>query len=64
MCKDIKEAGMKVGIALKPKTQVDDKLKNLIDNNLVDMVLVMTVGMKVFLNCFIFVLTICHILMI
>ncbi|EAS02920.2 ribulose-phosphate 3-epimerase (macronuclear) [Tetrahymena thermophila SB210] len=43
LCKEIKETGMRVGIAIKPKTQIEDKLLQLIDSNLVDMVLIMTV---------------------
>ncbi|KAL4444433.1 hypothetical protein ABPG74_016726 [Tetrahymena malaccensis] len=43
LCQQIKETGMKVGIAIKPKTQIDENLQKLIDNKLVDTVLVMTV---------------------
>ena len=39
----IKEKNMKVGIAIKPKTQLDAKLYELLDKNLIDMFLVMTV---------------------
>jgi pentose-5-phosphate-3-epimerase len=35
---------MKVGLALKPKTQIDDKIIELLDKNLLDLVLIMTVG--------------------
>eukprot|EP00238_Polyblepharides_amylifera_P014356 CAMPEP_0196586392 /NCGR_PEP_ID=MMETSP1081-20130531/54094_1 /TAXON_ID=36882 /ORGANISM="Pyramimonas amylifera, Strain CCMP720" /LENGTH=223 /DNA_ID=CAMNT_0041908255 /DNA_START=61 /DNA_END=732 /DNA_ORIENTATION=+ len=43
LCAAVREAGMKVGVALKPKTAVDSKVLALVENNLVDMVLVMTV---------------------
>ncbi len=41
----IKEKNMKVGIAIKPKTQLDAKLYELLDKNLIDMFLVMTVSL-------------------
>ena len=34
---------MKAGLAIKPKTQLDDKIFDLLDKNLLDMVLIMTV---------------------
>ena len=40
---DIKANNMKVGLALKPKTQIDDKIKDLIDWGMIDMMLIMTV---------------------
>ena len=40
--KEIKEAGMQVGVAIKPKTEIE-KVKNLISQGLIDMVLIMTV---------------------
>ncbi|KAL4491870.1 hypothetical protein ABPG72_006125 [Tetrahymena utriculariae] len=43
LCKEIKETGMRVGIAIKPTTQIEDNLLNLINSNLVDMILIMTV---------------------
>jgi len=39
----IKEKNMKVGMAIKPKTQLDAKIYELLDKNLIDMFLVMTV---------------------
>jgi len=42
LCKQIKEAGMKVGVGLKPGTKVD-VVTEWVDQGLVDMVLVMTV---------------------
>eukprot|EP00239_Pterosperma_sp_CCMP1384_P007214 CAMPEP_0197848988 /NCGR_PEP_ID=MMETSP1438-20131217/10580_1 /TAXON_ID=1461541 /ORGANISM="Pterosperma sp., Strain CCMP1384" /LENGTH=221 /DNA_ID=CAMNT_0043461477 /DNA_START=10 /DNA_END=675 /DNA_ORIENTATION=- len=42
VCQKIKEAGMRVGVAIKPKTQ-PDAVFSLVDQGLVDMVLVMTV---------------------
>lgn len=35
-----------MGIALKPKTPIDDRLRTLIELNAVDMILIMTVGKK------------------
>jgi ribulose-phosphate 3-epimerase len=43
ICKEIRKNGMKVGIALKPGTQIEEPLLVLLNNNLVDMVLIMTV---------------------
>jgi len=42
LCRQVKEAGMKVGIGLKPGTKVD-AVTEWVDQGLVDMVLVMTV---------------------
>lgn len=42
LCRQVKEAGMKVGIGLKPGTKVD-MVTEWVDKDLVDMVLVMTV---------------------
>merc|ERR1712210_260809 len=42
LCRQVKEAGMKVGIGLKPGTKVD-VVTEWVDQGLVDMVLVMTV---------------------
>ena len=39
----IKEAKMKVGISVKPKTPLNDEIFKLIDDKLIDMVLIMTV---------------------
>ena len=41
---------MKVGIALKPKTEIDDRIRKLIESHAVDHILVMTVGMDNFVN--------------
>lgn len=41
--KQIKAAGMQCGVAIKPKTPINDELRALIEGNYVDMVLVMTV---------------------
>jgi len=49
-CREIREAGMKVGIALKPKTEIDDRIRKLIESHAVDHILVMTVGMDNFVN--------------
>jgi len=43
MCKEIKSKGMRVGIAIKPKTGLSKALFDLLDGSLVDMVLIMTV---------------------
>ncbi|EGR29620.1 ribulose-phosphate 3-epimerase, putative [Ichthyophthirius multifiliis] len=43
LCQLIRDNGMKVGMAIKPKTQIDDKIKKLCLNNLLDLILVMTV---------------------
>lgn len=43
LCREIKDAGMKVGIALKPATEPDEALYTLINTGLVDMMLVLTV---------------------
>jgi len=40
--KEIKQAGMNVGVAIKPKTNLD-QLKQLLEKQLIDMVLIMTV---------------------
>mmetsp|Transcript_35267 Transcript_35267/g.60406 ORF Transcript_35267/g.60406 Transcript_35267/m.60406 type:complete len:226 (-) Transcript_35267:33-710(-) len=40
--KEIKEARMQVGVAIKPKTEIE-KVKNLVSQGLIDMVLIMTV---------------------
>ena len=39
----IRDAGMKAGLAVKPKTQLDDKIFDLIDRELLDYVEIMTV---------------------
>ena len=44
----IREKNMKVGLALKPKTQIDERIMDLINRNLLDLVLVMTVGDLIF----------------
>lgn len=43
LAKQIRDAGMQCGIAIKPKTPITAALTSLVDNALVDMVLVMTV---------------------
>ena len=43
LIKDIKDNGMKVGMALKPKTPIDDTILGLLNKDLIDMFLVMTV---------------------
>ena len=43
LCKSIRDKGIRVGVSIKPGTQVEEKLKKLIEDKLVDMVLVMTV---------------------
>ena len=43
LIKEIKSYEMKVGLALKPKTEIDKEIEKLIDESLLDMVLVMTV---------------------
>ena len=43
LCKDIKEHKMSVGIAIKPKTELTEGLFGLIEEQLVDMILIMTV---------------------
>jgi len=43
LSKKIREAGMQVGVALKPGTMVDDTVFSLVDGGYVDMILVMTV---------------------
>ncbi|KRX08769.1 Ribulose-phosphate binding barrel [Pseudocohnilembus persalinus] len=43
ICQSIIDSGMRVGLAIKPKTQLNDEIYNLISSNLVHMVLVMTV---------------------
>jgi pentose-5-phosphate-3-epimerase len=40
----IRAKKMKFGLALKPKTQIDESIRGLIQANLVDMMLIMTVG--------------------
>ena len=35
---------MKFGLALKPKTEIDEKIRGLLSEGLVDMILIMTVG--------------------
>ena len=40
----IKAKGMKAGLALKPKTLIDHTITSILDKNIIDMVLVMTVG--------------------
>ena len=42
LCRTIKEAGMRVGVGVKPGTNVDTVLQ-WVDQDLVDMVLIMTV---------------------
>ena len=42
LCKTIREAGMQVGVSIKPKTPIS-AIEKLIDEELVDMVLIMTV---------------------
>lgn len=41
----IRAKNMKVGLALKPKTQIDDIIIDLLNRNLLDLMLIMTVGM-------------------
>jgi ribulose-phosphate 3-epimerase len=44
LCKEIRDKyKMKVGVSIKPKTPLEDRLFALIDNGLIDMVLIMTV---------------------
>ena len=43
LIQDIKNHGMKVGLAVKPKTPVDDTLMDLLRKDIIDMFLVMTV---------------------
>ena len=40
----IKKCGMNAAMAIKPKTPIDDKILSILDKNLLDMVLIMTVG--------------------
>lgn len=40
----IRSRGMRVGLAIKPKTEIDGQLLDLLDRQLFDLVLVMTVG--------------------
>ena len=42
--RSIRQRGMLVGLAIKPATLVDDRVLDLLDRNMFDMVLVMTVG--------------------
>lgn len=42
----IKKNNMKAGLAIKPKTLLDHTILGLLDKNLFDMVLVMTVGTR------------------
>ena len=43
LIKDIKDNGMKVGMALKPKTPIDDKILEILGKDILDLFLVMTV---------------------
>ena len=43
LIQEIKDNNMRVGLALKPKTQVDDTIRDLIGRGLIDTLLVMTV---------------------
>ena len=43
LVKDIRDHGMKTGLALKPKTPLDDTIMDLLKKDLFDMLLVMTV---------------------
>ena len=43
LIQDIKDHDMKVGLALKPKTPIDDTIMSLIKQDMIDMLLVMTV---------------------
>ena len=44
MINKIKEKNLLVGISVKPNTPLDDKLFDILDKNLIDNFLVMTVG--------------------
>jgi pentose-5-phosphate-3-epimerase len=44
ICNQIKSKNMKTGIAIKPKTELTERLFSLIEKKLVDFVLIMTVG--------------------
>ena len=46
----IKAKGMRAGLALKPKTLLDHTITSILDKNLLDMVLVMTVGLIYLVN--------------
>lgn len=35
---------MKVGLSIKPKTELNDHIFKMLDNNLIDLILIMTVG--------------------
>lgn len=47
ICKQIKSKNMKVGIAIKPKTELSEKVFDLIEKKLADFVLIMTVGKQI-----------------
>lgn len=47
VAKEIKEAGLRVGLAVKPKTLVDDKVIEVLQSGIIDLFLVMTVGYKI-----------------
>ena len=46
----IRNTNMRPALALKPKTLIDHTLIEIFDKNLFDMILIMTVGIKLFLN--------------
>lgn len=43
LCESIRKSGMKVGLSVKPKTELSEHVLSLIEKKLVDMVLIMTV---------------------